>query len=152
VDNNRKRIPSYAAQQMASTAANNLLKQVIYDEAYRCENRLSALVSKMKSERVGRGLLTIIGGGVGIGGGLAAAVMNEEGAKTAGAVVAALGSLVALSSQLVGEPGTEMELYQTALRGYEAARAASLTCTPSPCIDSIRKSLVQCSDASAASR
>jgi len=139
--------PSPAAEQMGRAAAGDIqLQQVIYDEACRCENRLSALVSKMKDERAGRGALTLAGGGIGAVGALSAALLEDKDAKTASAIVAAVGSLLAIGSQLVGEPATEMELYQRALRRYEAARATSVTCTGTTCLTSIRQSLALCSD------
>ncbi|HEX4341320.1 MAG TPA: hypothetical protein VH062_35675 [Polyangiaceae bacterium] len=100
----------------------------------------------MKNERAARGGLTLAGGGVGTAGALSAALLRDDGAKTASALIAAVGSLVAVGSQLVGEPATEMELYQRALRRYESARATSLTCSGAACVANIRVSLAQCSD------
>jgi hypothetical protein len=152
--------PSPAAKAMARVVTDADAKELLLDEAWRCENRLSALVSKMSTERTTRGILTIGGGIVSAGGGITSVVLKDDDAKTATAVVAAAGGLIALGSQLIGEPAKEIQLYEKALAHYEKARAASADAfeasrpcskVSNGCFMLIRAALAQCSDENATS-
>lgn len=159
-DSSMKITPSPAARAMARVVTDPDAKELILDEAWRCENRLSALVSKMSTERTMRGMLTLGGGIVSAGGGITSVVLKDDDAKTATAIVAAAGGLIALGSQLVGEPAKEIQLYEKALAHYEKARSASADAfegsrpcskVSNGCFMLIRAALAQCSDENATS-
>jgi hypothetical protein len=149
--------PSIAAKAMARLADDVDAKDLVLDEAMRCEGRLNALTAKMRSERAGRATFTVGGGVVAASGGVLAVALKDDDAKTASAIVAAVGGVIAIASQLVGDPAKEMELYQKALGHYEKAKSLAadgfggpMCAQRSPvCFAIIRSELALCSDENA---
>jgi phosphoribosylcarboxyaminoimidazole (NCAIR) mutase len=114
---------SPAAHAMMKTAHSEATKSVIFDEAKRCENRLSALVSKMKGTRSAKGVFAVLGGSATITGSFIAATQhNDKSVQISSASVAAVGGLISVVSALVGDPMAELDRYNKGVAHYEAAR------------------------------
>jgi hypothetical protein len=101
------------------------LRSSIAADMKRCEERLNQSVNKMNLQRTSKGALTILGGALSVGAGIAAAVLTKsklvQDTSTATALVAAGGGLVTIVTQLIGDPAGELQNYQQNLQHYNRA-------------------------------
>lgn len=112
------------AETLACHTSDAYVRRRVLDAAFRCETRLENLALKIRHERDARSVLTFTGGTMAATSAtLSAAVSGEsDELRVTTAILAGVGALTVLGSQIVGDPAAEMKLYTAVQREYERAQ------------------------------